>query len=91
VLLVDVPGVDSWPLTAATFILMPSRSQDSTRALEVLRFFHWAYHEGASLAREMGYVPLPESLVATVEQSWRRQFRTSDGGYLWTGDEAGPD
>jgi phosphate transport system substrate-binding protein len=82
-LLTDLPGAENWPMTTPSFILMPSRPDDPAGALEALRFFHWAFSEGAPLATELGYVPLATPVIETLEQSWLHEFKAADGTYLW--------
>jgi phosphate transport system substrate-binding protein len=40
------PGAQSWPMTAATFILIHKQPQDPAAATEALKFFAWAYSKG---------------------------------------------
>ena len=42
VILSDQPGAQSWPMTAATFILIHKQPQDPAAAGEALKFFAWA-------------------------------------------------
>ena len=46
VILANQPGATSWPMTAATFILIPKQPQDPAAAAEALKFFAWAYAKG---------------------------------------------
>ena len=69
-ILTDQPGARSWPITAATFILMPARVERPDRAAQALRFFDWAYGKGDGLAEALHYVPLPDPLVERVERTW---------------------
>ncbi len=54
-ILTDEPGANSWPITAATFILMPKAPQDVAAATEALKFFDWAFANGAKSAEELDY------------------------------------
>jgi phosphate transport system substrate-binding protein len=65
-LLVNVPGRGYWPLTAPVFALVPHAPKDPTRALEVLRFFDWTFKNGARIANDAGYVPLPPAVTTLV-------------------------
>src|SRR5690349_3274681 len=47
VILANQPGAESWPMTAATWILMYKKPQDTAAAAEALKFFAWAYDKGA--------------------------------------------
>ena len=69
-ILTDKPGKDSWPITGATFILMHKVQDKPVQGGEALKFFDWAYHNGAKLATDLDYVPLPESTVKLIRASW---------------------
>ncbi|MEI6414114.1 MAG: phosphate ABC transporter substrate-binding protein PstS [Pseudomonadota bacterium] len=69
-ILTNEPGKDSWPITGATFILMHKTQDKPAQATEALKFFGWSYKNGASLAAQLDYVPLPESLVKLIHTSW---------------------
>lgn len=69
-ILTDQPGAKSWPITAATFILVPAHADRPDRTAEVLRFFDWAYAKGDALAASLHYVPIPDSVVERVERTW---------------------
>ena len=83
-LLTNQPGKDSWPITGATFILMHKQQSRPEVAREALNFFSWAFHNSAEMAKELDYVPMPESVVKLVEQSWQ-QIKGPDGNPVWTG------
>ncbi|MGE5269719.1 MAG: phosphate ABC transporter substrate-binding protein PstS [Thiohalocapsa sp.] len=83
-LLTDQPGKESWPITGATFILMHKKQEHPERAVEVLKFFDWAYHNGGQMAEQLDYVPMPANVVAMVEQSWK-DIVGPDGKPVWTG------
>jgi phosphate transport system substrate-binding protein len=70
-LLTDAPGAQSWPITATTFALM-SRKARAPAQDEALRFFKWSLEQGKADARELNYVPLPDSLVRQIEAYWEQ-------------------
>ena len=63
VVLTDEPGADSWPVTAATFILVHKSQDKPVQGKAVLDFFDWAFKNGAKSAEAMDYVPLPEAVT----------------------------
>src|SRR5436305_1845129 len=73
VILSDQPGATSWPMTAATFILIHKQPQDPAAASEALKFFAWAYAKGSKTAEELDYVPMPAPVVAAAEEVWAAQ------------------
>jgi phosphate transport system substrate-binding protein len=83
-LLTDQPGKDSWPITGASFILMHKQQEKPDRGKEVLRFFDWAFRDGDQLAEQLHYVPMPDAVVKTVEESWK-QVVGPDGKPVWDG------
>jgi len=83
-LLTNQPGKDSWPITGASFILMHKHQTKPDTAREALNFFDWAYRNGAQLAEQLDYVPIPDSVVKLVEQNWQ-QIKASDAKPVWTG------
>jgi phosphate transport system substrate-binding protein len=78
-LLLDQPGAQSWPITAATFILMHKKQDKPATAKEVLAFFDWAYKNGDPAAAQLDYVPLPANVKAMMRKEWADQIRAGDG------------
>jgi phosphate transport system substrate-binding protein len=83
-ILTNEPGKDSWPITGATFILMHKVEDKPAQAMEVLKFFGWSYKNGAKMADELDYVPLPESLIKLIHGSWT-QIKDAAGKPVWVG------
>ena len=77
-LLLDQPGATSWPITAATFILVYKQQSSQADGAAVIRFFDWAYKNGNPAAEQLDYVPLPESVKALVRKEWA-QVKGPDG------------
>jgi phosphate transport system substrate-binding protein len=75
--LTDQPGAKSWPITGASFILMYSTPQNGAASNEALKFFDWAYKNGAPMAAELDYVPLPESVVKLIRATWKKDIKGS--------------
>ncbi len=69
-ILTNQPGAKSWPITSATFILMHKVQDKPAQGAEVLKFFDWAYVNGADMALELEYVPLPKATVELIRTSW---------------------
>jgi len=66
----DAPGENSYPISATNFILMHVKPKDAARSKEALAFFDWVYANGDDAATKLGYVPLPDELVAQIETYW---------------------
>ena len=84
VILSDQPGAQSWPMTAATFILFHKQPQDPVAAGEALKFFAWAYSKGDKMAEDLDFVPMPTPVVATIEKMWSASIKNSAGKPLFT-------
>ncbi|MCM2296346.1 phosphate ABC transporter substrate-binding protein PstS [Rhodoferax sp.] len=69
-LITDQPGKATWPISTATFILMHLQQDKPAQATETFKFFTWAFKSGDKLASDLDYVPLPDSVIATIEKSW---------------------
>ncbi len=82
-ILTDEPGKDSWPITAATFILFERDPALPEHVAEVMRFYDWAYRNGADMAIALHYVPLPENVANSVREAWKTQVKGSTGKSLW--------
>ncbi len=83
-ILTDQAGAKSWPITGASFILLYKDPPDPAAVKEALKFFGWAYKDGAQMASELDYVPLPASLIAQVKKTWAAEIM-SGGHPVWTG------
>ncbi len=74
VILTNQPGEASWPITAATFILMHKQPADKTAAAEALKFFAWSFDKGGKMAEELDYIPMPASVVTLVKATWDKDI-----------------
>ena len=81
-ILANQPGSKSWPMTAATFILLPKQPPDPVAAAEALKFFAWAYAQGDKTADELDYVPMPEKVVSEIEKRWA-EIKDASGKLLF--------
>lgn len=70
VILTNQPGEASWPITAATFILMHKVPADKAASDEALKFFKWAFEKGGKMAEELDYIPMPASVIHQIEKTW---------------------
>jgi phosphate transport system substrate-binding protein len=78
-LLLDQPGAATWPISAATFILMHKTQDKPQNAKEVLAFFDWAYKNGDEAAAALDYVPLPAPVKAMMRKQWVAEIKGADG------------
>jgi len=83
VILANQPGDQSWPMTAATWILLYKKPADAAATGEALKFFAWAYTKGATMAKDLDYVPMPANVVADVEKMWASEIKDGSGKPLY--------
>ena len=76
VILTDQPGEASWPITAATFILMHKDATDKVASQEAIKFFRWSFEKGGKMAEELDYIPMPESVVKLIEKTWSADIKS---------------
>ena len=71
-ILTDQPGAKSWPIENPTFVLFYKHPTDKAASRQALEFFKWAYGNGNQMAESLLYIPLPESVVKMIEESWKQ-------------------
>ncbi len=64
--MVNAKGATSWPISTASFILMYKQPADKAASAEALKFFDWAFKNGAKMADDLDYVALPSSLTDQI-------------------------
>src|SRR5258706_122515 len=83
VVLTDQPGKASWPMTGASFILIHKLQEKPEHGREVLRFFEWSFKNGARMADELDYVPMPDPVVKLIQATWKAQLKDASGKALY--------
>jgi phosphate transport system substrate-binding protein len=81
-ILTNQPGDASWPITAATFILLPKQPKDPAAAKAALKFFAWAFDKGGPAAEALDYIPIPASVVELIKKTWASEVKDTDGKAL---------
>jgi phosphate transport system substrate-binding protein len=81
--LTEQPGKDSWPMSGASFILMHKSQANADKGAAVLRFFDWAFKNGDAAATSMDYVPMPDPVVALVNNMWKAEIKSANGQPIW--------
>ncbi len=67
--LTNALGKNSWPIAAASFILVAKDKPDSSK--KAVQFFSWTFQNGDESAKKLIYVPLPEELKTKVAAYWK--------------------
>jgi phosphate transport system substrate-binding protein len=79
VVITDEPGAKSWPITAATFILVYKKPDDAVATAEALKFFSWAYAKGGKLASDLDYIMLSKDVIKGIEADWAKNVVDANG------------
>jgi len=66
--IVDQPGKNTWPVSTASFVIMYKNPKDKKASQEAIKFFDWAFNNGAKLSEELDYVHLPKELQDQIRQ-----------------------
>lgn len=69
--LTDQNGENSWPLTGVTYVLIRKDCPPAMRA-ELVKYFKWCFLTGATAAKKLNYVPIPENVAELV---WKTVFK----------------
>ena len=64
--LVNAPGDKSWPIVAASFILL--RKDQPEKSAIAAKFFNWCFDNGDKTAEQLIYVPLPKALKENIRE-----------------------
>ncbi|MGD9885019.1 MAG: phosphate ABC transporter substrate-binding protein PstS [Reyranella sp.] len=84
VILANQPGDESWPMTAATWILIYKKPQDAATTAEALKFFAWSFAKGDKMAEELDYVPMPDNVVNDIQKMWTAEIKDGSGKPLFS-------
>ena len=74
-ILTDAPGEQAYPIVATTFALMPKEPKSIAGSRRALDYFRVSLEKGGREASDLGYVPLPETLVDQVKRYWTGTFK----------------
>jgi len=83
VVLTDQAGKQSWPITGVSYILMHKTQANAEKGTEVVKFFDWAFKNGAPAAAELDYVPMPASVVKLVQANWKANLKDASGKAIY--------
>ena len=80
--LIDQPGEKTWPIVGTSFILIHKHQADKEKAAAMLSFFDWCFKNGAGMAKNLHYVPIPEKGHYAVCSSLKKEV-TAGGEPVW--------
>ena len=83
--LVDQQGARTWPIVSPTYILLPTNpAADKVEASRnTMKFFDWAFRNGADAARRLEYIPLPDPVHTAVRAAWSN-VKAPGGQQVWS-------
>ena len=67
------PGDTSYPIVAATFILLPTEKPDMNK--KVTEFYDYAFKNGDAAAKKLGYIALPEATKKMIREYWAANIK----------------
>ena len=59
----NAPGDGAYPISSFTWLLLYENPQDKGQAKIMVDFMNWALTDGQKYASELGYAPLPQSVI----------------------------
>jgi len=60
----NASGKETYPISSFTWLLLYESPKDKEKSRAMVDFMKWALTDGQKFAADMGYAPLPESVVA---------------------------
>lgn len=57
----------AWPISTFTWTLAYTEISNKAKAIAIARYFWWSTHEGQAFAKDLGYAPLPATVVTKAE------------------------
>jgi phosphate transport system substrate-binding protein len=68
----NAPGKGVYPISSFTWLLLYENPKDKAKARIMVDFMKWALTEGQKYAKDLGYAPLPESVVKLELEALKR-------------------
>ncbi len=66
--IVNAPGSGAYPIASFTWIILYEQQTDADKGRKLVDFLRWALREGGASASALDYAPLPQEMVARLEQ-----------------------
>ena len=60
----NAPGKTAYPISSFTWLLIPQKISDQTKAKTIKDFLHWMLNDGQNLTEALSYARLPKPVVA---------------------------
>src|SRR5262249_56339021 len=62
----NAPGKDAYPIAGATWLLVYQQQKDANKGKKLVEFLKWALTKGESMAKDLDYASLPDSVQQRV-------------------------
>jgi phosphate transport system substrate-binding protein len=72
----NAPGKGVYPISSFTWLLLYESPKDKTQAKAMIEFMKWALSDGQKYCADLGYAPLPDSVVK-LEQAALGKIKVS--------------
>ncbi|MGH7607410.1 MAG: phosphate ABC transporter substrate-binding protein PstS, partial [Gemmatimonadales bacterium] len=79
----DPAGVEAYPISSFTWLLVRRQYPDADKARELAKFIWWALTDGQASAASLGYAPLPRAMLPWIQA--RLKTVTAGGRPVWSG------
>ncbi len=66
--IVNAPGANAYPISGFTWVLAYKDMPDKAKATAVTRLLFWGIYDGQKFSNDLGYAPLPPTIVARAEE-----------------------
>jgi len=80
--IVDSPTKGAYPISSFTYILLYKSQSNKTKGKALVDMLWWAIHDGQATTTELGYAPLPASVVTSVEKTLTTDITSADAPLL---------
>ncbi len=64
----NAPGKNAYPISTFTYLLIPSKIEDSKKKAAIVDFLKWMLTEGQKDCASLSYSPLPKNVVAMEQK-----------------------
>jgi phosphate transport system substrate-binding protein len=80
--LINMPTQHAWPVTSATYAMLPRRARNGDSARAALRLLQWGLDQGGSVTAASGFVPVDDRIAFKIKLAWRVALTDERGAPL---------
>lgn len=78
----DEKGTESWPIVAASYIVVRKTSGDVQHRLALLKFLGWGLYLGNMIVTNLDFMPINRSMLTQIRSIWNDTPLTLDGAQV---------